>query len=147
MANSIIAELRKAEPKREVEVVVESGLRIQADERLLRVAVDNLLQNAWKFTGKTKRPKIEIGANFSSPEHTFFIRDNGAGFDLAYASRLFGVFQRLHTTSEFPGTGVGLATVQRIINRHGGRIWADSKVDQGTTFYFTLPEPAAGEIY
>ena len=146
MATSLIAELRKSEAKREVEIVIESGLRAQADERLLRVALDNLLQNAWKFTGKTQHPKIEVGRT-PNPEPAFFVHDNGAGFDMAYAARLFGVFQRLHTTSEFPGTGVGLATVQRIINRHGGKVWAESRINQGTTFYFTLPERVPGEIY
>jgi light-regulated signal transduction histidine kinase (bacteriophytochrome) len=146
MAASIIAELRKTEPKRQVQVVIEPSLRVQADERLLRVAMDNLLQNAWKFTSKTARAKIELGRS-SGPEPALFIRDNGAGFDMAYASRLFGVFQRLHTTSEFPGTGVGLATVKRIISRHGGNVWAESKSNEGTTFYFTLPDRPSGEIY
>jgi light-regulated signal transduction histidine kinase (bacteriophytochrome) len=146
MTASIIAELRKTEPKRQVQVTIEPELRVEADERLLRVAMDNLLQNAWKFTGKTNHPKIEVG-KISDPEPAFFVRDNGAGFDMAYASRLFGVFQRLHTTSEFPGTGVGLATVKRIISRHAGTVWAESKPDQGTTFYFTLPQRAFDEIY
>jgi light-regulated signal transduction histidine kinase (bacteriophytochrome) len=146
MADSIMAELRKSEPKRQVQVMIEPGLCVKADERLLRVAVDNLLQNAWKFTGKTARAKIEVG-KIDNPEGAFFVRDNGAGFDMAYASRLFGVFQRLHTVSEFPGTGVGLATVKRIISRHGGAVWAESKPDQETTFYFTLPDRPPGEIY
>jgi light-regulated signal transduction histidine kinase (bacteriophytochrome) len=146
MAASIVAELRKTEPKREVQVIIEPGLCAKADERLLHVAMDNLLQNAWKFTGKTACPKIELGKT-SNPDPAFFVRDNGAGFDMAYASRLFGVFQRLHTTSEFPGTGVGLATVKRIISRHGGTVWGESKLNEGTTFYFTLPELVSGEIY
>jgi light-regulated signal transduction histidine kinase (bacteriophytochrome) len=146
MATSIVAELQKTEPKRQAQVVIEPGLRARADERLLRVALDNLLQNAWKFTGKTAGPKVEVGKT-SDPEPTFFVRDNGAGFDMAYAARLFGVFQRLHTTSEFPGTGVGLATVKRILNRHGGAVWAESKLNEGTTFYFTLPERVSDEIY
>jgi light-regulated signal transduction histidine kinase (bacteriophytochrome) len=146
IASSIVAELQKAEPGRKVDVSIEPGLNAHGDERLVRVALDNLLRNAWKFTGKVAEPKITVGRTTDS-EAAFFVRDNGAGFDMAYASRLFGVFQRLHTTSEFPGTGVGLATVQRIINRHGGRVWAHSKLSEGATFYFTLPEHGSGEVY
>ncbi len=138
IAESIIAELRKNEPERAVEIKIEPGLEVCADERLLKVALDNLLQNAWKFSSKQPRARIEIGANAGSVP-AFFVRDNGAGFDMAFANRLFGVFQRLHTSSEFPGTGVGLATAQRIINRHGGRIWAEAEIDKGACFYFTLP--------
>jgi len=143
---SVIADLQKAEPDRKVKVTVEPGLRAYGDERLVRVALDNLLRNAWKFTGKVAEPEITIGRT-TDGERPFFVRDNGAGFDMTYASRLFGVFQRLHTSSEFPGTGVGLATVQRIINRHGGRVWAESKLNDGATFYFTLPEHGPDEIY
>ena len=138
MAESIAADLRKAEPQRTVEFVIEPGLQARGDERLLRVAIDNLLRNAWKFTSKKAHAKIEVGSS-KGPPQAFFVRDNGAGFDMAYSSRLFGVFQRLHTVSEFPGTGVGLATVQRIVNRHGGRVWATGEVNRGATFYFTLP--------
>lgn len=143
---SVIADLQKAEPERKVEITVQPGLRAYGDERLVRVALDNLLRNAWKFTGKVAEPEITIGRT-TDGERPFFVRDNGAGFDMTYASRLFGVFQRLHTSSEFPGTGVGLATVQRIINRHGGRVWAESKLNDGATFYFTLPEHGPDEIY
>ncbi|HJW82298.1 MAG TPA: ATP-binding protein, partial [Acidiferrobacterales bacterium] len=109
------------------------------DARLLRVVLDNLLGNAWKFTGRQPGPRIEFGATGSADgAPAFFVRDNGAGFDMTYAGKLFGAFQRLHTLSEFPGTGVGLATVQRIVHRHGGRIWADGAVGKGATFYFTL---------
>jgi len=139
VAGAIAAELRKAEPEREVEFVITPGLKAQGDERLLRVALEHLVRNAWKFTCRCQRARIEFGVT-DRPEPAFFVKDNGAGFDMAYASRLFGVFQRLHAATEFPGTGVGLATVQRIINRHGGRAWAMGKTDEGASFYFTLPD-------
>ena len=138
LAESISAELRKADPERAAEFVIAPGLHAEADGRLLRVALDNLLRNAWKFSGKVPEARIEFGF-CHEPEPAFFVRDNGTGFDMQYAGKLFGVFQRLHSASEFPGTGVGLATVQRIINRHGGRIWAHSAPNQGASFYFTLP--------
>jgi DNA-binding response OmpR family regulator len=124
-------------PERKVELVVPSELLAQGDERLMTVVFENLLGNAWKFTGKTAAPRVEIGMLPGDPP-SFFVRDNGAGFDMAYASKLFGVFQRLHAASEFEGTGIGLATVQRVIRRHGGRIWAEGKVGQGACFSFTL---------
>jgi light-regulated signal transduction histidine kinase (bacteriophytochrome) len=105
----------------------------------LRIAVTNLLDNAWKFTGRIADPRIEFGTAIMDGENVYYIRDNGAGFDMAYADKLFGAFQRLHSTDEFPGTGIGLATVKRIINRHGGRVWAESEMQKGATFYFTLP--------
>jgi light-regulated signal transduction histidine kinase (bacteriophytochrome) len=140
LALAIAAELRQAEPDRAADFLIAPDLRAEGDERLLRVALDNLLRNAWKFTRHKPRTCIQFGA-VAEPQPAFFVRDNGAGFDMAYAAKLFGVFQRLHSTSEFPGSGVGLATVQRIINRHGGRTWALGAPGQGATFYFTLPHP------
>lgn len=139
MAREILETMHTAEPDRNVEVKVTSGLRVNADERLLRVALENLIGNAWKFTSKTEKACIEIGVDVIGNEPIFFIKDNGVGFSMEYANKLFGPFQRLHTVEEFPGTGIGLAIVQRIFNRHGGRIWAESKPGEGASFYFTLP--------
>ncbi|MGC2456822.1 MAG: CHASE3 domain-containing protein [Gallionellaceae bacterium] len=139
LAADVLAELQKSEPRRKVDWRIESGLVAEGDAQLLRVALVNLLGNAWKFTGKTANAKIEFGAMRNTDGTTgFFVRDNGAGFDMAYADKLFGAFQRLHLASEFPGTGIGLATVQRIIHRHGGRVWAEGAVGKGATFYFSL---------
>ena len=135
---SLAAELRRAEPARAVQFVIATGLQAEGDERLLRVALDNLLRNAWKFTSRAPKALIEFG-RVTEPASAFFVRDNGVGFDPAYAGKLFGVFQRLHGASDFPGTGIGLATVRRIIARHAGRTWATSAVNQGASFYFTLP--------
>jgi light-regulated signal transduction histidine kinase (bacteriophytochrome) len=124
-----------------VQVTIAPALEAYGDERLLRLVLDNLLRNAWKFTGKRADATIEMG-QIDAPIPAFFVRDNGAGFDMAYASRLFGVFQRLHSPSDFPGSGVGLAIVQRVINRHGGRVWAEGTPNAGATFYFSLPTNA-----
>lgn len=139
MAAEIIGELHEREPQRAVEVVINPGLKASGDVRLLRIALENLLNNAWKYTGRRKLAHITFGARHGDGEPCFYVRDDGAGFDMAYANKLFGAFQRLHDAREFPGTGVGLATVQRIIHRHGGHIWAEAEVDKGSTFYFTLP--------
>lgn len=134
LSQSVVTELRDAEPRRKVEIVIHPGLSAQGDPALLRVMMENLWSNAWKFTAKTKEARIEFGRN----EDGFFLRDNGAGFDMAYVDKLFGAFQRLHTPDEFAGTGIGLATVQRIVHRHGGQVRAEGRVGQGATFYFTL---------
>ncbi|HXS68577.1 MAG TPA: MASE1 domain-containing protein [Candidatus Polarisedimenticolia bacterium] len=138
MAHEIAADLAKSEPVRTVEFSISPGVQATGDERLMRLVMDNLLRNAWKFTKKRPDAKIEFGRS-NGELSPFFVRDNGVGFDMAYAGKLFGVFQRLHSASEFAGSGVGLAIVQRVINRHGGRVWADAKVNAGATFYFTLP--------
>jgi len=137
IARSVGAELARVTPNRQVDLVVADGLSAEGDTRLMTIAFENLLGNAWKYTGQREKAVIEVGAIESEPR-TFFVRDNGAGFDMAYAGKLFGVFQRLHKNSDFEGTGIGLATVQRVIRRHGGRIWADAAVGQGATFFFTL---------
>jgi signal transduction histidine kinase len=137
-ARQIAAELQQLEPGRAVEWRIQPRLTVRGDRTLLRVLLENLLANAWKFTGRRPHSVIEVGAFDSGPTRVYFVRDNGAGFDMAYADQLFGVFQRLHSSAEFEGTGVGLATVQRIVHRHGGEIWAEAAVDGGATFYFTL---------
>ena len=138
MANEILDELRRADPRRTVECAVEADLVVDADPRLLRVALTNLLDNAWKFTAKRPAAKITVGKQERDGDIAYYVTDNGAGFDLTYVDKLFGVFQRLHSVDDFPGTGVGLAIVQRVIQRHGGKVWADAAVDRGATFYFTL---------
>lgn len=138
LAHSIAMEFQSADQAREVEFWIAPDLMAEADPRLLHVALENLLGNSWKFTEKTRRAIIEFGSARDGDETLFFVRDNGAGFDMAYADKLFGAFQRLHPMTEFKGTGIGLATVQRIINRHGGRIWAEGRIGEGSTFYFTL---------
>src|SRR5438874_2113340 len=132
------AELQRAAPERQVEFAIAAGLKARGDARLLRVALDNLLRNSWKYTAKRPGARVEFASVDANGGQAFAIRDNGAGFDMKYADKLFGVFQRLHSAAAFEGTGVGLATVRRIINRHGGRIWAEGAGDQGATFYFTL---------
>jgi PAS domain S-box-containing protein len=138
LARATAERLRESQPDRAVEFVIAEGLKEKGDLALLRATLENLLSNAWKFTRNQPKPRIEFGSNRDEGKIAYFVRDNGAGFDMAYASKLFGVFQRLHTTNEFEGTGVGLATVQRIVQRHGGRVWAEGKVGEGAAFYFTF---------
>jgi PAS domain S-box-containing protein len=141
LAGEVAQEIQSQEPARRVALNIAAGLEAEGDSRLLRVALQNLIGNAWKFTSKREKAQIEFGAQGVNGGKAYFVRDNGAGFEQSYASRLFGAFQRLHAASEFPGTGIGLATVQRIIRRHGGTVWAEGTVNQGATVYFTLGRP------
>ena len=138
MARSISEELQRHEPTRNVEFAIQSSLVADGDSRLLRIVLENLLRNAWKYTAGHERARIEVGSRIEGRAIVYYVRDDGAGFDLHQAHRLFKPFQRLHTTAEFAGSGIGLATVQRIIHRHGGDIWADGAVEKGATFFFTL---------
>lgn len=141
MANAVLGGYREREPGRNVQLAIAPNLRAQGDPRLLQQVLDNLLGNAWKFSAKQPQARITFGcARGPDGQAVYAVRDNGAGFDMTYADKLFGAFQRLHTVTEFAGTGVGLATVHRIITRHGGRVWAESAPGQGATFYFTLGE-------
>lgn len=140
LAAECLAELQRMEPERSVACIVRPGLKATGDAVLLSIALQNLLGNAWKFTGKAARARVEFGQETTSEGDAFYVRDNGAGFDMAYAKRLFTAFHRLHGAADFPGSGIGLATVQRIIQRHGGRIWAQAREGHGATFYFTLGE-------
>jgi light-regulated signal transduction histidine kinase (bacteriophytochrome) len=137
-AQAIVTELGQGQPERQAEFIIAPNLKSNGDARLLRLALDNLMGNAWKFTRKRPRTRIEFGSAQADGQTAYFVRDNGVGFDMAYSDKLFDGFQRLHSPADYEGTGIGLTTVQRIIGRHGGRIWADSAVDQGATFYFTL---------
>lgn len=139
IARSIVEDLERQQ-ERPVTCVIAEGLVVNADARLMRIALENLLNNAWKFTGKTAQPRVEVNVESIGVAPAFYVRDNGAGFDEAYASKLFAPFQRLHSDKEFPGTGIGLATVQRVVRRHGGRVWARASLNDGATFYFTLPD-------
>jgi len=139
LAEMIATELRNAEPDRQAEFIIQKELKASGDRRLLQVVLENLVNNAWKFTSQIPHARIEFGALKQTPnEVVYFLRDNGAGFDMVYVHKLFAAFQRLHGVADFPGNGIGLATVQRIVQRHGGRVWAEAMVGQGATFYFTL---------
>jgi PAS domain S-box-containing protein len=142
LAHSVADGLRQAEPERKAEFIIAAGMQAYGDERLLKIVLENLIGNAWKFTARHPDARIEVGKINNDGDQTYFVRDDGAGFDMTYANKLFGAFQRLHPNSKFEGTGIGLATVQRIISRHGGRVWAEGAVEQGATFYFTLPGKA-----
>ncbi len=138
IATKIIDSLKRNEPDRSVECAVQEGITVNGDPYLIEIAMENLINNAWKFTGKTPRPRIQFGMTQKDGLDVYYIKDNGAGFDMIYSDKLFGAFQRLHSSVEFPGTGIGLVTVQRIIHRHGGRIWAEAKPNNGATFFFTI---------
>ncbi len=145
LAGAVLVRLSRADPSRTVEITIAPDLTADLDPHLAHVLFENLLENAWKFSGRTTAARIEIGASDAHGERTFFVRDNGAGFDMAFAQKLFAPFQRLHTVREFPGTGIGLATAQRIVHRHGGHIWAEGSVGHGATIFFTLPGGATGD--
>lgn len=138
LAHKIAAQLREDQPDRSVEFMIQEGQTAHGDPHLLRIVLDNLFENAWKYSSKEAQAQIEFGAMEADGKPAYYVRDNGAGFDMKYAGKLFGAFQRLHKTEEFEGTGIGLATVARIIHRHGGRVWAEGEVGKGATFYFTL---------
>jgi len=138
LARLVAGKLRMIEPERTIQLVIEEGIVAEGDPRLLRVVLENLLGNAWKFTAKSDQQRVEFGAIQKDGQVTYFVQDSGAGFDMAYANKLFKPFQRLHSEADFAGTGIGLATVQRVIERHGGRVWAESAVHQGTTFFWTV---------
>ncbi len=140
IGRAVMIRLQEAQPDRDVRVTIGPGLAASADPSLAEVVLANLLGNAWKFTGKTPQATIELGADLAEHPPVFFVRDNGAGFDPRYAEKLFGVFQRLHTVDEFEGTGIGLATVRRIVLRHGGKVSAEGAIGRGATFRFTLDE-------
>lgn len=138
LAERVVERLREAEPQRNVEVVIARDLFVLGDARLLATLLENLIGNAWKYSARRALARVELGASEQNGERVFFVADNGAGFDMELAGKLFAPFQRLHAAKEFPGNGIGLATVQRIVHRHGGKVWARGEVDCGATFYFTL---------
>jgi signal transduction histidine kinase len=144
LARSVAAEVEQAEPTRSVGWVIADRLVVEGDLRLLRIVFENLLGNAWKFTSRAPHAVVEVGRREEGGQSVFFVRDNGAGFEPTHAHRLFAPFQRLHSEREFPGTGIGLATVQRIVRRHGGRVWAEGAPGAGATMSFTIPVVRAG---
>ncbi len=143
LARRIAEEMVEADPGRRVELVVTDGITAQGDPELLRIVLENLLSNAWKFTSTRAEARVEVGQTEHAGHAAYFVRDNGVGFDMAHAGQLFAPFQRLHRADEFPGVGIGLVSVQRIVSRHGGRIWAEAEPDRGATFVFTLEPDAA----
>jgi light-regulated signal transduction histidine kinase (bacteriophytochrome) len=145
LARSVAADLKQREPGRDVEFDVTDDMRVEGDPRLLQIVIENLLGNAWKFTSKHSHARVEFGVANKDGETTYFVRDDGAGFDMAHAGKLFGAFQRLHQAKEFQGTGIGLATVGRVVRRHGGRVWAEGEVEKGATFCFTLNSRLEGK--
>jgi light-regulated signal transduction histidine kinase (bacteriophytochrome) len=144
MAAEVVAELQEGDPQRAVQVRITPGLTVEADRGLAQIVLANLLGNAWKFTARTPRPAITFGSGQRDGASMFFVRDNGAGFDMQHATKLFAPFQRLHSEQEFAGSGIGLALVQRIVDRHGGRVAAESKEGEGTTIWFSLASAGAG---
>ncbi len=144
LARSVVTELQRATPDRRVQVLISDGVVADGDRGLLQVVLENLLGNAWKFTVGVAEPIIEFGVTLKDGVPLYFVRDNGAGFDMAYADKLFTPFQRLHSETQFPGTGIGLATVHRIVERHGGQVWAEAMLEKGATFRWTLPAPKVG---
>ncbi|HVZ33878.1 MAG TPA: response regulator, partial [Polyangiaceae bacterium] len=146
LAQEVAGELSRREPDRQVEIDIQPELRAEADPRLLQIVFENLLSNAWKFTAKVVQPRIQVGRSSSEDGPAFFVRDNGAGFSMSYADKLFRPFQRLHAKNDFPGTGIGLATVQRVIERHGGKAWAEGEVERGAAFYFTLGQRTSRRV-
>jgi light-regulated signal transduction histidine kinase (bacteriophytochrome) len=144
IARDVIDELRRRDPARLVAFETDREIVADADDRLMRVVFENLLGNAWKFTARAAAPRISLHAETHASGPVFAVRDNGAGFDMAFASKLFAPFQRLHDEADYPGTGIGLATVQRILDRHGGRVWAEGAVGQGAAIFFTLGQPRPG---
>ena len=140
LATLALSKLRESDANRSVTCRIASGLTAWGDQHLLGIALDNLIGNAWKYSSRREHAEIEFGRIEREGRKLFYVRDNGAGFDMKYADKLFGAFQRLHKSSEFEGTGVGLATVARILHRHGGSVWAESEVDKGATFFFELPD-------
>lgn len=146
LAHQILEELKEADPGKNMEIVITSKLHAECDPHLIKIALSNLLNNAWKYSSKTAQARIEFGMRQHNGKPAYFVQDNGAGFDMAYASKLFGAFQRLHSADDFPGSGVGLATVKRVINRHGGTVWADASPGKGATFYFTIPTQEKAKV-
>jgi signal transduction histidine kinase len=145
LAQKIAAGLQQSEPGRDVRFVTSSDIIVEGDPGLLRIAMENLLRNSWKFTSKRAQASIEVGSQANGAELAYYVRDNGAGFDMRQANRLFRPFQRLHLADDFPGIGIGLATVERVIRRHGGTIWAESVPDEGATFYFDLKKATTNQ--